>query len=403
MTDGPGPAEGQSRLLGSPLTRLQLLKRGGVGAVALSALPAILAACGSDTSGGGGSGAATPGKVGTLNYFSWEGYDFPDKGVPTMKVWKASHRVTLKASYMATHDEIQAKIKSGAAGGLDLITYVTQYKELYREFGFLRPLDEDKLPNLKNLLPFFQGDFKNFWVDKDGKRTGVPMYWGSLALNYDKATIPQAPSSYDILFEPKYKGKVAAVDDPHASIGMATMILGLDYSKLTQADLKRCTDYLRGILKQTRGLSGSYGDLANRLASGEAVLGFPGWAAVQAFAANAGKKTIRTTTPKEGGFGFCDAYAIPTTVDNVDGAHAWINEGLDPRVNAEAADYVTSGTVCTPSVKLLTPAVRELYPYANLDKYLDDAVWVLLPPQKSDQYVTITQAVDAWNELKASL
>jgi spermidine/putrescine transport system substrate-binding protein len=386
----------------SPLTRLELIKRGGAGALGIGGLSALLAACGADTSSDGSDSAASAGKVGQLDYFSWEGYDFPDKGVPTMKAWKKSEGVNLKAAYMSTHDEIQAKIKSGAAEGLDLITYVSQYAALYTQLGFLTPLDEEKLPNLKNLLPFFQGDFGNFWVDADGNRTGVPMYWGAMALNYDEAEIPEAPPSYDIVLESKYKGKVAMPDDPHAVFGMATVILDLDYAKLTPDDLGQVTDYLAAIIRQTNGLSASYGDVANRLSSGEAVIGFPGWAAVGSFAANAGKKTIKTTVPREGGFGFCDAYAIPSTADNVDGALAWINQGLDPKVNAEAANYVVGATVCSDSVDKLTPDVKALYPYADVDTFLNDASWVLLPPAESDEFVTITQAVDAWNELKAA-
>ena len=52
----------------------------------------------------------------------------------------------------------------------------------------------------------------------------------------------------------------------------------------------------------------------------------------------AGKDTVKTVVPEEGSFTFADAYAIPSTVDNVDTAHAWINQVLDPQVNAEAAD-----------------------------------------------------------------
>ena len=60
------------------------------------------------------------------------------------------------------------------------------------------------------------------------------------------------------------------------------------------------------------------------------------------FAKDAGKDTVKTAVPEEGGFTFCDAYAIPSTVDNVDTAHAWVNLSIDPQVNAENAVYLVA-------------------------------------------------------------
>src|SRR5258706_349834 len=81
----------------------------------------------------------------------------------------------LKATYIATHDDIQAKlIAAKGKGGYDIITYYQGYKPLYRELNLLSPLDPAQVPNMKNLYPYFQGDQGNFWVEPDGTRTGVP-------------------------------------------------------------------------------------------------------------------------------------------------------------------------------------------------------------------------------------
>jgi spermidine/putrescine-binding protein len=133
QTDPEGQSLAASTTAGfrSPLTRRDLLKQGGLSALLLSGAPAFLAACG----GGGEAAAPTTGTGkgqigGTIDFFSWEGYDLPDKYFPTMKAWKAANGVKIKSSYIGSHDDIQAKIKSGGGTGIDLITYALSYTHL---------------------------------------------------------------------------------------------------------------------------------------------------------------------------------------------------------------------------------------------------------------------------------
>jgi spermidine/putrescine transport system substrate-binding protein len=382
-------------------TRLELLKRGGATAFALGGGSALLAACGSSdktssvTSGGGGSST-----VGQLDFLWWEGYDLPDKSVPAMQAWKAQNGATLKTSYIAANEDIPAKIQGGGGGGLDIIGYGAQNSALYKELGFLEPLDPDKLPNLKNLIPLFASDKENFWLEPDGTRLGVPFSWGVLAVNYDSALI-KAPTSYDVLFEPEYKGKVAVTDSVHDVLGLVAAILGFKYGAMTPDQFQQVTDYTKRVLGQTKGLSQSFGDAAGRIASGEAVFAFPGYGGMNSYAAAAGKKTVKLAVPKEGSYFYCDAIAIPKASDNIDGAHAFINATLDPKVQAQESDYLFAGTVCTDSVPLLSKDVKALFPYDDLDPYFAKSTFQVNPPTKSDQYVTLAQATDAWQKLKS--
>ena len=94
------------------------MRRGGAAALLLTGGPALLAACGGGSDGGSAAattgGTQTSGSIaGTIDFFSWEGYDLPDKYLPTMKAWKQDNDVQIKPSYIGSHDDIQAKIKSG--------------------------------------------------------------------------------------------------------------------------------------------------------------------------------------------------------------------------------------------------------------------------------------------------
>jgi putative spermidine/putrescine transport system substrate-binding protein/spermidine/putrescine transport system substrate-binding protein len=334
-----------------------------------------------------------------LQIMTWEGYDFPD----AMAAWKAEHGVEVQGIYMGSHDDIQAKILGGGGEGLDLITYGSSYKQLYRALGILQPIDESKIPNLPNLLPFFGSDVQNIWVEPDGTRTGVPCDWGAVGISYDSSVVTEAPTSYDILFDSKYTGKVGMPDDPLGAYGQAARVLGLNSSRLTEADFATVTNWLKDLAKQTKGISASYGDVSSRFVSGDIVLSFLGWAAYKSFASDAGKDTIETVWPeKGGGLAFSNAYALPPGADSIEIAYAWINETLRPEVQAAMAKALVGGVVVSGAAELLDPGLAGLYPYDRLNEFFELAPLQEDPPLESNEYVTRERVLTAWQEIKSA-
>jgi len=378
--------------------------------------PSVLASCGDDDESSSGSTDGTTaattagttsattgatsggGALGDLNYLSWEGYDIP---VTSIDAFKAERSLTVNATYIGNHDDIQAKIKAGGdAAGYDLVTYYQGYKKLYTELEILTKLDESKIPNLAGMFPFWASNESGFWVDEDGSRTGVPFTWGSIGLTYNSAEIDELPAWYDLL-DPKLTGKVAMVDDPAGNLALTAQILGLQSGALPKDKLSEVIDLLTQMLAQTKGIAPSFGDMTTQLVSGEVVAVYHGWSAMNNFAAQQGVNTVKTNLPKEGSHSFCDAYAIPPTTTNPDAALAWINQALDPVTNAEAAIYLVGGVTVAAAVDQLDEATRTLYPYEDLAALLDKAPLASLPPVESDEFVTFTEWQDAWQQLKA--
>ncbi len=387
-----------------PLSRRDLLLRGGVALVAIGASPTLLAACGGGGSSEGAAAAVTAATTGTVggsvDFLSWEGYDTPD----AIKPWVDANDVKINATYIATHDDIQAKIAAGDGGtGYDLTTYYQGYKPLYQELGILQALDPAAIPNLKNLFPYFQGDVGNFWVDADGTRSGVPWTFGGLGITWDDKALPGGLKSYYDLLDPKFKGKIGAVDDPTGNIALVSRVLGFEPDKINkETDLPKIKDFMGKLLAQTKGVSASFGDMTNLLVSGEAVACWMGWAAMNSFAADAGNNNVKTAFPSEGGFGFCDAFAIPKTADNPATAYAWINNMLDPKVNAQASDYLVGATPVEASVPLLSETTRALYAYDDMDAFLEQIPFYNNPPLESTEYMTMKEWLEIWTELKAN-
>ncbi|MCJ7569443.1 MAG: extracellular solute-binding protein [Anaerolineales bacterium] len=333
---------------------------------------------------------------GNLDFISWEGYDLST----CMRDWEEEHGVTMSSTYIGDHSEIQAKLSSAQDLGYDLITYYQGYSDLYRdELKIIQPLDRDRIPNYDNLYDNFRG--QDFWEDEEGNVWGVPFTWGAEGSNYN-ADITEAPASWTDLLEPEFKDRVGMVDDMNGAVIIAGRILGFgdQLPNITHEQLAQIKELILQFKSQARGIAPSFGDLNDLLVSGEVIVTYPGWAAVNSWAQERGVN-VQHTIPAEGGFTFIDAFAIPAGADNYDTAIAWINESLSPEVQACQAAALAAGVVNPEAVPLLDEATANLYPYETINEVFEKAPVYSLPPLESDQYATYDDWLSMWEEAKA--
>ncbi len=381
--------------------RRTFLRNAGAYAAAGLAVPSAVAGCGGDSGGSSvkpSGNAGAPLKTGgDLVWVSWEGYDNPK----ALKPWLSKSHIALKPTYVNSNDLITAKIVAAKRTGsaVDVATYYNAYFKQLQQLGLVPEIDVERIPNYKNLSELFRTN--PFWAP-GGKVTGVPFVFNWNGLVYDSAVIKQAPTSYDILFEPKYKGKVLVTEDTLSLYQQTTKIVGVDVTKMTDADFAKVEDWISRLLAQTRGVTPSYGDISTKLAAGDGVMAMPGYPAITKFAADAGKKTIRATIPQEGGYTSCDAWYVPPTVKHVDNAYAYINETLEPAISRQAAISLVAGTPVTAAQRNLPKDVAAGYTYDDLQQLFDKAPLFNNPPVESDQYKTIKDVLASWQKLKSN-
>jgi spermidine/putrescine transport system substrate-binding protein len=390
-------------------TRRELLRQGGVAALALGSLPVLLDACSSDN-GGGSTGAtcatSASGPVDvtgtTLDFYSWQGYDIPVKPI---KDWLKTNDVTLKANYINTHDDITAKFTTGGGkGNYNLSTYEAGWGPLYIQLEIPEVLDPSKVPNFQNAYEVFRTGEAGSWFNVEGKQYAFPFTWGVQGINYQSDAI-DAPGSYRDLLEPEFKDKFGITDDPVATVVIGAYVLGIFKadSLYTPDQLNQIMDFWKQMKANARLIMPSYGNMGDLLASGEIVAGTPGWAAVNSFAADKGDDAVKHTVPKEGAATFCDAYMIPTDAPDADTAYAFINEALTPEAQAAEAAYLVQAAVIPEAVDLMDPATAALYPYDDIETLLNTtAPLEAIPAQAPAGYANYQDWVKGWEGVKAS-
>ena len=110
----------------------------------------------------------------------------------------------------------------------------------FAESGLVQPWDTKLIPNLKHLNPTMvkAGQYK-------GKQYGIPEDWGFDAILYRSDKVKPKARSWGLLFDERYKGKIAWYDDASTMFPMTGLYLGFkDPWNQTDAQLKQAQKFL---------------------------------------------------------------------------------------------------------------------------------------------------------------
>jgi len=268
-----------------------------------------------------------------LKILTWEGYA-DDQWV---KEFEKDTGATVKVSYTGSVDEIFAKMEGSKGADFDVVAIETSsYKRLYQQ-KLIQPLDLSKLPNYQNLSPVFQ---KIDAITFDGKPYAAPYAWGSLPLIYDKKAFPTPPDSWEVMWDPKFAGKILAMDDANNEISNTALVLGYkDPFNLTDEQFaavrKKLLEQKALVLNYYAGFDDGISIFAQNAVPMMFSMGEPQVGMLQSKGVDAAM-----TIPKEGAIGWIDCWTISSATKHVDLAHKWINFMLEKRVG----NYISTKT-----------------------------------------------------------
>src|SRR5580700_1580924 len=157
-------------------------------------------------------------KTPTLNLLVWEGYADPSY----VKAFEEANHCKVSASYMGSSDELVAKLRGGSAGNYDVISPSSDVATSIASANLAAPLDLSKLHAYSQLSPQLTS---LPLVRINGQVYGVPFMWGPDPLIYDTTVFAQPPESWNVFWDPRYKGKISVWDDL-STVYMAAQVLG---------------------------------------------------------------------------------------------------------------------------------------------------------------------------------
>jgi putative spermidine/putrescine transport system substrate-binding protein len=333
--------------------------------IAVSVACLIGAACGGSSSGGGptsggqtGGGSSTGGNAnglpqpptatiapptsigpgeGQLNMVVWEGYAQPQ----WVKPFETQTGCKVNAKLDGTSGDMVNDMKDGGGGQYDLVSASGDASLRLIYDGDVVPVNVNLIPDFANLMPQLQSPPHN---TINGVHYGVSVQWGPNVLLYDKATFPTAPTSWSVIYDPAYSGKVTVPDNPIQIADAALYLsktkpdLGIsDPYELTQTQFQAAID----LLKQQRPLIKKYWGLASQEISlfknGDTVVG-AAWP-YQTNTLVAAGANVADTIPGEGATGWADTYMLATKAPHPNCAYLWMKWITTPQVQAQQAIY----------------------------------------------------------------
>ena len=327
----------------------------------------------------------------SLSLLVWEGYS-DDAAVHD---FEQSHHCKIHSSFMGSSDELVAKLRGGSASNYDVISPSSDVAASITRTGLAAPLDLSKLPSYPQLssklrdLPL---------VKANGQVYGVPFMWGPNPLLYDTTAFVQAPDSWAIFWNPKYKGKISVWDDL-STIYMAAQILGYDKPEpsqlynLTDEQLAAVEKKLLELKPNIRKIWTTGGELTNLFQNHEIVLAM-GWP----LNTNDLKKLnfpIGETIPKENTTGWIDHLMITAASSHKELAHAF----LEYMIEAKTQKLVTDRTHYTPAnpgaAQFLTVDEIKSLHLDSPDAYMRRIYFWQDVPRRA-------KYTEVWNEVKAA-
>lgn len=317
-----------------------------------------------------------------LNILTWEGLA-EDQWIDR---FEEEYGVTVTPTYVGSNDEYMAALAAGDAR-YDTVVIVSSLAQPAIKAGFVEPLDLSKISNFEAISPEFRAiDFL-----RDGEtQYGVPTFWDIQPVTYNADVVDSC--SFDVLFDPAYKGKIAMWDDVSTLGDVASHMELENIWNLSDEDLEKVKAKMIEQKPLIRRYWSTGGEIIELMASGE-VVATNSWSyvtqALKAEGVNAAQCAPARPTA------WLDSHFIVKGSDNVELAHEFINFMLRADVLADLYTATGFGVTVRAIDEHLEEGALAGSVMAEDPAFVDTLTFWQEIPRRS-------RYLEVWNEVKAA-
>jgi spermidine/putrescine transport system substrate-binding protein len=385
-----------------PISRRRML-RGMGGASAAAAFGSLLAACGGaaatpspTTAPATPAGSAPPSTgptpeatpeptpvpdpEGELYVYNWADYI----GEDTIARFEDQTGIRVTYDFFDSAETQNAKIATGNSG-YDLSFPTSTYVKGFVERNLVQALDLSLIPNVVNLGAEWQDPGYD-----PGNAHSMPYMWWTTGVAYDTAKIDQELTSWSSLWDERWKGKMAMLDDMREVFAAALIRLGFSANSTSDAEL----DQALTLLEQQKPLLRTYTtDDIGVLSTGDVWL-MHAWGA-DVYQVQAERETVTYFIPEEGGIRGSDTMVLLAGAKHPIAAHLFINFMLDAEVAAANTNYIGYMGPNEAAKAFIDPAILE-DPTVNPERSAVEKLQEILDLGADEQKYS-----DRWTRLRA--
>jgi spermidine/putrescine transport system substrate-binding protein len=281
----------------------------------------------------------------SIRFLNWVDYVAPH----VLARFEAETGVHVEETYFSTDAECVARVTAGES--FDVVLSTDYVSAGLRNAGLLQPLDMERLPNWRHVTNQRLRQPPHD-PETDGHKYTSVLYFGTegFAVQIDK--VARIRSSWEMLFDPAFKGEIAMVDGSREVLAPALFLLGSSPNTTDRELLDEAT----AMATEQRALVSVYDSDTpqQRIVDGVAIVHC--WDGDVGRAISSGATQVRYILPQEGFSLWVDGPCIPVSARDPEAAHRFIDFLLEPEVAAANANY--SGY--HPVVAAAEPMIRSL-------------------------------------------
>jgi len=294
-------------------SRRQFLKVTGAAGATVGA-GAFLAACGANsgasvaptsppaTTGPVASEGPTAAPTGTFNWMTWGDHYYQAQ----VDAIAASNNIKINPTLFSDNIDAYTKVKQ-VGGQLDMVSGDALWVPHYFEAGLIEAWDINSL-QVSSQLYSIAREFE-IWTKPEGY-LGYPFGWSPVQVYYDPANVSPAPDSWEVLLDPKYKGRVVVEDQPVEIMAYMGKFSGAKNAySMTPEEIAKAKDLLIQLKPNILRLANQATDTIAALKSGEAWIA-TGNLGTESRVKDQGGPELKVFTPKEGTIGWMDSEMI---------------------------------------------------------------------------------------------
>lgn len=277
----------------------------------------------------------------TLNVYNWGEYisDGTDGSLDIIEEFENISGITVNYTLFDTNEDMYAKLAHGGSQYDIIIPSDYMIARLIDE-DMLEKIDYNNIPNIKYI------DDKYRYTDFDpNAEYSVPYTWGMVGLVYNtKYVTAEEASSWDVLWNEKFKGKVLMFGNSRDAFAIALKKLGYSLNTENLDEITEASEALTAQkeVNQAYAMDQTFDKMAN-----ENAYAAPYYAG-DCLTMMERNSDLAFSYPKEGVNRFIDSICIPKGTQNKQAAEAFINFLCETEVavaNCEYISYFTPHTV----------------------------------------------------------
>ncbi len=248
--------------------------------------------------------------------------------IPMSLIWKFEKETGIVVNYSTydSNETMYAKLRANKKNFYDIVMPSGYYIERMKKQNLLTKVDKSQLPNLKNLDPLFT----NNGFDS-GNQYSIPMTWGTTGIFYNDYWIKNPPTSFNMLWESRWKNKLLLLDDVYDVFSVALLSLGFSPNAGDPKQIAIAYQKLLTLIPNIKLFSTD--TIRSTMIDEDVEIGIS-WNGDVAKSIPENRR-LRYVYPREGFIIWVDCLAIPKHAPHLKEAYQFINFLLDPKNSSE--------------------------------------------------------------------